>query len=156
MVYTALVLDNILLTVVGEISFNPALSLETKRGFSLPYRPWVARAAKNKLDAIINAFPHSANSSGLPVLVGALGVGLELGVGQLHLEDSAKDQLHPTWTCYQEIHFRNDRHALESKQLKCHNLKLRRQRMKKKRQLLSGSTCQRVTYRRTSSKRMER
>ena len=35
LVYAALVLDNILLTVVGEISFNPALSLETKRVFSL-------------------------------------------------------------------------------------------------------------------------
>ena len=33
LVYAALVLDNILLTVVGEISFNPALSVETKRGF---------------------------------------------------------------------------------------------------------------------------
>ena len=54
-----------------------------------------------------NSFPHSADSSGLPVLLGAL------RVDQPDLEDPAEDQLDPPWPGHQETKFRNDQYDLQ-------------------------------------------
>ena len=69
-------------------------------------RVWLKTIGRKETSAF-NSFPHSADSSGLPVLPGTL------GVDQLDLEDPAEDQLNPPWPGHQETKFRNDQYDLQ-------------------------------------------